>query len=42
MAETYQALGDSDRGQVRELYLLLVEQVPGELRSRFLKVYAYY
>jgi hypothetical protein len=42
MAETYRALCDSDRGQVRELYLLLVEHVPGELRSRFLKVYAYY
>ena len=42
MAEAYRALGDSDRGQVRELYLLLVEHVPGELRNRFLKIYAYY
>jgi len=42
LAEAYQALSDSDRGQVRELYLSLVEQVPLELRSRFLKVYAYY
>jgi hypothetical protein len=41
-AAAYQALGDSDRGQARELYLSLVEQVPLELRSRFLKVYAYY
>ena|ERR1700761_4659420 len=41
-AETYQALGDSDRGQVREFYLSLVEQAPPELRARFLKVYAYY
>ena len=41
-AEAYRALGDSDRGQVRELYLSLTEQVPSELRSRFLKVYAYY
>jgi hypothetical protein len=40
--EAYRALGDSDRGQARELYLSLVEQVPLELRSRFLKVYAYY
>jgi hypothetical protein len=38
----YRALGDADRGQARELYLSLVEQVPLELRSRFLKVYAYY
>ena len=41
-AAAYGALGDADRGQARELYLSLVEQVPLELRSRFLKVYAYY
>jgi hypothetical protein len=41
-AAAYQALCDSDRGQVRELYLALVEQVPQELRGKFLKVYAYY
>jgi hypothetical protein len=41
-AEAYRTLGDSDRGQARELYLSLVEQVPLELRSRFLKIYAYY
>jgi len=41
-AEAYRALGDSDRGQARELYLSLVEQVAPELRTRFLKVYAYY
>jgi hypothetical protein len=41
-AEAYRALGDSDRGQARELYLSLVEQVPLELRTRFLKIYAYY
>jgi hypothetical protein len=41
-AEAYRKLGDSDRGQARELYLWLVEQVAPELRSRFLKVYAYY
>ncbi len=40
--EAYQALGDSDRGQARELYLSLVEKVTPELRGRFLKVYAYY
>jgi hypothetical protein len=38
----YAALGNSDQGQVREKYLRLVEQVPQELRARFLKVYAYY
>ena len=36
------ALADSDRGQARELYLSLVEQVPLELRTTFLKIYAYY
>jgi hypothetical protein len=38
----YGALGDSDRGQVRERYLRLVEQVPVGLRGKFLKIYAYY
>ena len=38
----YQALGDSDRGQIREFYLSLVERVAPELRAKFLKIYAYY
>jgi hypothetical protein len=38
----YAALGDADRGQVRELYLARVEQVVPELRAKFFKVYAYY
>jgi hypothetical protein len=38
----YAALGDLDRGQVRELYLARVEQVVPELRGKYLKVYAYY
>jgi len=38
----YAQLGNSDRGQVRELYLRLVEQVPVELRGKYLKVYSYY
>jgi hypothetical protein len=38
----YQKLEDSDRGQARELYLSLVEQVAPELRGKYLKVYAYY
>jgi hypothetical protein len=41
-AEAYQAMSDSDRGQTRELYLSLVEQVGPDLRGKFLKVYAYY
>jgi hypothetical protein len=38
----YAALGDSDRGQIREQYLRMVEQVDPAIRARFLKVYAYY
>ena len=38
----YGSLGDSDRGQVREMYLGLVEHVAPELRKKHLKVYAYY
>ena len=38
----YAQLGDSDRGQIRELYLRSVEQVAPELRGKHLKVYAYY
>jgi hypothetical protein len=38
----YAALGDSDRGQVREQYLRMVEQVDPAIRAKFLKVYAYY
>jgi hypothetical protein len=38
----YAALGDSDRGQVRERYLSMVERVDPAIRASFLKVYAYY
>ena len=38
----YAQLGDSDRGQIRELYLRSVEHVPQEIRGKYLKVYAYY
>jgi hypothetical protein len=38
----YGRLGDLDRGQIRELYLASVEHVAPELRSKYLKVYAYY
>ena len=38
----YAALCDSDRGQIRERYLNLVERVDPAIRAKFLKVYAYY
>ncbi|HET8635605.1 MAG TPA: hypothetical protein VFL96_02025 [Acidobacteriaceae bacterium] len=38
----YGALGNSDRGQIREQYLRLVEKVDPALRAKFLKLYAYY
>jgi hypothetical protein len=38
----YGRLGNLDRGQIREQYLSLIEQVAPELRARHLKVYAYY
>ncbi len=38
----YAALPVSDQGLTRERYLWLVEQVPQELRQRYLKAYAYY
>jgi hypothetical protein len=42
IGQAYSFLGDSDRGQVRELYLSLVERVVPELRAKYLKAYAYY
>jgi len=38
----YGRLGNLDRGQIRELYLAAVEHVAPELRTKYLKVYAYY
>jgi len=38
----YPTLGDSDRGQIRERYLSMVERVDPAIRAKFLKVYAYY
>ncbi len=35
----YEALSTSDKGQIREFYLGLVEQVPGELRHKFHQVF---
>ena len=36
------SLGNSDQGQIRELYLASLEQVAPELREKFFKLYAYY
>jgi hypothetical protein len=38
----YSALPVSDQGLTRERYLRLVEKVPGELRQKYFKAYAYY
>jgi hypothetical protein len=38
----YTRLGDSDQGQIRELYLASLEHVAPELREKFFKLYAYY
>ena len=38
----YSRLGNSDQGQIRELYLASLERVVPELREKFLKLYAYY
>jgi hypothetical protein len=41
-AERYRQLPESDRGQVREFYLSLVERVAPELRAKFHTTYTYY
>ena len=38
----YKELAIGDQALIREKYLARIEQVPAELRQRFLKVYAYY
>lgn len=38
----YGKLPPSDQGQIRELYLALLERVASPLRDRFFKLYAYY
>jgi hypothetical protein len=40
--QMYAALPVSDQSLIREKYLARIEKVPGELRQRFLKLYAYY
>ena len=41
-ADAYAHLAPGDQGQIRELYLALLEHVAPELRTRFFKLYAYY
>ena len=41
-AGEYSRLGNSDQGQIREVYLSRLEKVTPELRQKFLKLYAYY
>jgi hypothetical protein len=41
-AAEYGKLGNSDQGQIRELYLASLEKVAPELREQFFKLYAYY
>jgi hypothetical protein len=41
-AAEYGKLGNSDQGQIRELYLASLERVAPELRQKFFKLYAYY
>jgi len=41
-SQMYAALPVSDQSLIREKYLARIEKVPGELRQRFLKLYAYY
>ena len=41
-AAQYGKLGNSDQGQIRELYLANLEKVAPELREKFFKLYAYY
>ncbi len=38
----YESLPVSDQAMIREKYLARIEQIPVDLRQRFLKVYAYY
>ncbi|HEX3661542.1 MAG TPA: hypothetical protein VHU89_08915 [Acidobacteriaceae bacterium] len=38
----YAALGDADRGQIREQYLRRVEKVAPEVRQKYFRLYAGY
>ena len=39
--ELYRELGASDQGLIRELYLTRVEEIPVELRTKYLKLFRY-
>ncbi|GGH04078.1 hypothetical protein [Silvibacterium dinghuense] len=41
-AAKYAALGDSDRGHIREQYLKSIEQVAPAVRAKFMRVYTAY
>jgi len=41
-AGEYHQLEPSDQGQIRELYLAILEKVAPELRAEFFKLYSYY
>jgi hypothetical protein len=41
-ASEYNRLGNSDQGQIRELYLASLEKVAPELRQKFFRLYSYY
>jgi hypothetical protein len=40
--KSYAALGDADRGQIREQYLRRVEQVAPDVRQKYFRLYAGY
>ena len=40
--KSYAALGNADRGQIREQYLRRVEQVAPDVRQKFFRLYASY
>jgi hypothetical protein len=40
--KAYAALGDADRGQIREHYLRHVERVDPEVRQKYFRLYASY
>ncbi|MGI4853986.1 MAG: hypothetical protein ACRYF4_08095 [Janthinobacterium lividum] len=42
IANEYKQLCDGDQGMIREHYLSTLEKVDPELRTKYLKVYAYY
>jgi len=39
--QLYAELGASDQGVIREFYLTKIEEVPVELRTKYLKLYRY-